>query len=59
VAGIYVPGPVTERMEGASKPVREGTSMAKEVLMVARDLFSGACIMPPFNHYEILAEILV
>jgi hypothetical protein len=32
--------------------------MSRELLLEARKLFAGACLMPPFGHYEILGEIL-
>jgi homocysteine S-methyltransferase len=58
VAGIAVPAHVRERMARAKEPVTEGTMNAREMLAVARQLFSGACIMPPFDHYEGLFAIL-
>jgi methylenetetrahydrofolate reductase (NADPH) len=58
VAGIDVPDRVRERMVNAKDPVAEGAANACEMLAVARQHFAGACIMPPFNHYEILFDIL-
>jgi homocysteine S-methyltransferase len=58
VAGIAVPAPVRERMRRASDPVSEGIAHARAMLAVARDRFAGACIMPPFDHYEVLYPIL-
>lgn len=58
VAGITVPAHVRERMARAKEPEAEGTMNAREMLAVARQLFSGACIMPPFDHYEGLFAIL-
>ena len=34
------------------------TIKASEMLAVARENFAGACLMPPFDHYEVLFEIL-
>ncbi|MCP4630791.1 MAG: hypothetical protein GY850_45865 [bacterium] len=31
---------------------------ALEMLAVARSRFAGACLMPPFDHYDVLFEIL-
>jgi len=28
------------------------------MLSVARENFTGVCIMPPFDHYEVLTDIL-
>jgi homocysteine S-methyltransferase len=45
-------------MAQASDPVTEGSAQAREMLAVAREHFAGACIMPPFDHYEVLFAIL-
>ena len=58
VSGISVPEQVRRRMQGAEDPVLEGIRMSRELLQHARKLFPGACLMPPFAHYEIVDEIL-
>ena len=58
VAGIAVPQTVRNRMQRAADPVAEGVANAGEMLAIARRSFAGACLMPPFDHYEILADIL-
>lgn len=58
VAGITVPKAVRNRVAKAENTVAEGAKNAAEMLAVARTLFSGACIMPPFNHYEVMADII-
>ena len=58
VAGIAVPEPVRNRMHQAEDPVSAGAANAREMLALAREGFAGACIMPPFDHYEVLADIL-
>ena len=58
VAGIAVPKALRERMHAATDPVAEGAANAKEMLTIARQGFAGACIMPPFDHYEVLHSIL-
>ncbi len=58
VAGITVPRPLRERMHRAQDPIAEGIAIARENLTLARERFAGACIMPPFDHYEILPAIL-
>jgi len=58
VAGIRVPAAVRKRMHRAEDPVAEGISMARAMLEAARQRFAGACLMPPFDHYEVLFEIL-
>jgi methylenetetrahydrofolate reductase (NADPH) len=58
VAGIVVPEHVREQMRHASDSVAEGAANARETLAIARQLFAGACIMPPFDHYEVLFSIL-
>jgi methylenetetrahydrofolate reductase (NADPH) len=58
VAGIAVPEQVRNRMQCAADPVAEGAANAGRMLAIARDRFAGACLMPPFDHYEILVDIL-
>ncbi|RTZ98405.1 MAG: homocysteine methyltransferase [Deltaproteobacteria bacterium] len=58
VSGISVPRRVRERMARADDSVAEGVANAREMLSAARDFFAGVCIMPPFNHYEVMTEIV-
>jgi len=58
VAGITVPDALRKRMHEAVDPLAEGVANAGEMIALARSRFSGACIMPPFDHYEIMPEIL-
>ncbi len=58
VAGIAVPKEVRNRIDRADNPIGEGAANAREMLAIARDRFAGACIMPPFDHYEIMFDIL-
>jgi homocysteine S-methyltransferase len=45
-------------MHAAADPVAAGVANAKEVLDLARGRFDGACIIPPFDHYEIMPHLL-
>lgn len=58
VAGIAVPEALRKRMHHAKDPVAHGADNARHVLSAARKKFSGVCIMPPFDHYEVLQMIL-
>ncbi|MCP3952033.1 MAG: homocysteine methyltransferase [Desulfobacterales bacterium] len=58
VAGIAVPKHVRVQMEQAADPVDAGIRNARDMLGIARERFAGACIMPPFDHFEILPDIL-
>jgi homocysteine S-methyltransferase len=58
VSGVIIPEQVRRRMETADDPVAEGAAQAAEMLALARQNFAGACLMPPFNHYEVLDQIL-
>ncbi len=58
VSGITVPRQLRRRMHAADDPVAEGAANAREMLAVAREGFAGACIMPPFDHYEVIQNIL-
>ncbi len=58
VAGIALSDAVQARMRQATDPAAEGLAIARELLGVARRWFAGACIMPPFNQYALLHELL-
>ena len=58
VAGIAVPEELRNRMHHAEDPVSQGAANARQMVALARDRFSGVCIMPPFDHYEVLSAIL-
>jgi len=58
VAGINVPVKVRERMRRAADPAAEGLANSRAMLALAREHFAGACLMPPFDRYDMLASIL-
>lgn len=58
VSGISVPAELRQRMKQTEDTVAEGAGNAREMLSVARENFTGVCIMPPFDHYEVLTDIL-
>ena len=58
VAGIAVPRPLREQMHQADNTIDTGNQNAREMLKTARERFAGVCIMPPFEHYEVLEDIL-
>ncbi len=58
VAGIVVPERVRERLTEADDALAEGIANGREMLALAKKLFAGACIMPPFGHYEVVSELL-
>ena len=58
VAGITVPESLQQRMHTAEDSVAEGAANAREMVAAARNRFAGVCIMPPFDHYEVMTDIL-
>ena len=58
VPGIAIPENTRVRMLSSANPVQEGIRIARALLQAAQRSFHGACLMPPFGHYEIAAEIL-
>ncbi len=58
VSGIAVPRHIQKRMERAPDPASEGVANARDMFALARRSFAGAFIMPPFDRYELLREIL-
>ena len=58
VVGVIIPQALRERMARANEPAAEGAANAREMLAVARKQFAGACLMPPFDRYQMLFDIL-
>jgi len=58
VAGISVPDPLMAAMETSDNPAATGIENSREMLAMAREMFSGACIMPPFDRFDIMDQIL-
>ncbi len=58
VAGIAVPDELQKEMATADDPVSAGINQSRQMLKLAKQLFSGACIMPPFDRFDILPKIL-
>ncbi len=58
VSGITVPRELRNRMAKAGDSIKEGIDNAREMLAIAKTHFKGACIMPPFDHYEVMPDIL-
>ncbi len=58
VAGIAVPQPLIDELEKSTDPVATGIAQAKQILKIARQMFSGACVMPPFDRFAILEKLL-
>lgn len=58
VAGIAVPKDLRQQMADSDDPVQTGILQSKQMLELARNMFSGACVMPPFDRFEILEQIL-
>ena len=58
VGGIEIPEAVCLAMDRVEDPISEGLDLTRSLLNVARSYASGACIMPPFDHFEILHGVL-
>ncbi|MFH2092185.1 MAG: methylenetetrahydrofolate reductase [Pseudomonadota bacterium] len=58
VAGIAIPKNLRNEMEASSDPVQTGIIQSGQMLELAKKLFSGACVMPPFDRFDILERIL-
>ena len=57
VAGIAVPDSLMTAMEASNNPIETGIENSREMLALARKNFSGTCIMPPFERFDILPDI--
>ena len=58
VAGIAVPAQLRQQIKDTGDPIALCIRQSKQMLALARQYFNGACIMPPFNRFEILRDIL-
>lgn len=59
VPGIAVPAELIERMERAGPDALPiGLENARQMLTAARQFCAGACIMPPFERFQLVQEIL-
>lgn len=59
VPGISVPEHVLDALEAAGEKAGEvGLAVAKTMLEKARQCLAGACIMPPFERFHLVAELL-
>jgi methylenetetrahydrofolate reductase (NADPH) len=58
VAGIQVPFHIQARLEQKSDAAAEGLALGRDMLSMAREWFAGACLMPPFGHYDIVPSLL-
>ncbi len=59
VDGIAVPASLLEQMAKSDSPLNTGLQNSRDMLALARRHFSGVCVMPPFERFDILNEILV
>jgi methylenetetrahydrofolate reductase (NADPH) len=59
VPGISIPLALIKQMESAGDgALAVGLSNAKDMLAGARQLFAGVCIMPPFNRFGLVGDLL-
>jgi len=59
VPGIAVPESLRQIMKLTKDPVKEGIIQARNMLELAKKMYAGACIMPPFDRFDILKEVLL
>lgn len=58
VDGIAVPKTLRQDMEQNGDPLETGIENSRKMLALAEQHFSGACVMPPFDRFDILNRIL-
>ncbi len=62
IPGISIPTEILERMrkKGRGKSaLNEGIAIARDMLQVAKDIASGACIMPQMKKFEMVEKIVL
>ena len=59
VPEMFIPEDIRKRMQqaGENGPA-EGVRVAQEFLLTARDMVRGVYLMPPFNKFEMAAEVI-
>lgn len=58
VVGIAVPDTLQNAMKHSNDPLKAGIQNSREMLELAEEWFAGACVMPPFDRFDILRQIL-
>jgi homocysteine S-methyltransferase len=58
VSGIVIPDSILNRMFTTSDPIQEGMTISRDLLTPIKDIFQGVCLMPPFEDFSILEDIL-
>lgn len=58
VPGITIPDKIRERMRSSKEPAKEGVEIACEIVEKIKHMVSGIYIMPPFEKYEMAADII-
>jgi homocysteine S-methyltransferase len=58
VPGIQIPGTILERMKRASHQQEEGVTIAREMLEDIKPVVSGVYLIPVFERYDLIADVL-
>jgi homocysteine S-methyltransferase len=59
VPGITIPADIRKRMaEAGQNGAQEGIAMCRDLLDKAKDMVSGAYLMPSFGRYETVLEVV-
>ena len=58
VAGIAVPENLRQQIQETDDPLGLCKEQSRQMLDLAKQYFDGACIMPPFDRFDILPDIL-
>ncbi len=58
VPGMIIPDALRERMREAEQPQVEGVRIAQEILLAMRGVTHGVYMMPAFNRYDLVADVL-
>ncbi len=60
VPGIRIPEPYLQEMEGLEKSAgeKQGIRIAREIIQELRPLCSGILLMPPFERFHLIEELL-
>ena len=59
IPGMHIPQSIREAMRNANEQAQKvGTNVAKELLKEAKSMVAGAYMLPPFQKYNVVEELL-
>ena len=58
IPGIHIPQDIRKKIFQSEKQAETGVDLSKEFLLEAKKMVAGAYLMPPFQKYEVVAQLM-